>query len=739
MDWTIVMKKIPVGTSVEAVHATMSEFGLIKLIKMQLDAVCVVRANVNKQTWDSRDEFRVLLYTLSVGTNAYDLWNFVGLVGGKTCVIDHNPVSYAHAYCATVCFGSESDLVSAMAATPVIKRIGLHWFYLSLALCLVCSLSGHTSLNCVLVKVGSTLRGRKTPLSAQNQIRLVTIYAWKSTFISCPLVFSGKTWASVVGALLVCNSHGAGLFLGFNNVGKPLPSAANDLEKCLVRIESSLISLAEQIGELAKRLELFMLAVSQPSSGCQLPVTPSSQNQEENIVMGVGSGDATSNKTAAILGSTVSPEVVKLENMLENLFALVMILSTHLDGLALQNDVIHWHKDINNLVSIFTKSKLKRKVCPWLTNKFDGVRVFTSGLNSGSLGAKVLIIMNSSLAKHVCKVSEVPGQLLSIKFLFKNKLSVSILRLYAGASSVVWFSQAGEINSLIAKAINEFSFVILGGDFNEDSLHKCASFKKCFDLGLINSLGGSSFVKSPTWCNFCGITKTIDYMFVSSNLVGAVIDYGVDGVENYFDTDHKAVYVSVGLKYDIKNASEIKWSEFRVVMAANAVMFSDEFVAAKQFSDLDVMWDIVHKVMVLSAGRTFKKKWFKSFDCVFNKAIEKRMESFEVNKDHTIRSVLECPFHKVVLDHLVDGEELVLEPDLVKSKINGIMESWTRKHVVTSDISGNWARQFRSLDHVFNGAFFNVIHSISFDEMFGVISNLPDGKAAGLSSITNEL
>ncbi|KAG9285755.1 hypothetical protein G9A89_013180 [Geosiphon pyriformis] len=297
MNWAIVMKEIPVGTSMEAVRTAVSEFGLIKSIKIQLvglwqkaisifigkDAICVARADVDKQTWDSRDEFRALLYTLS----------------------------------------SESDLVSAMAATPVIKRIGLCWSHLSLALCSVCGLSGHTSLNCVLVKVGSTLRGRKTPLSAQDQVKLVTIYAWKSAPISHPLAFSGKTWASVVGAPLVHNFHGTGSLLGSDNVGKPLLSAADDLEKRLVYIESSLVSLAEQIGELAKRLESFMLAVSQPSSGW------------EDIVMGVDLGDATSDKTAAILGSTVSPEVVKLENMLEGLSASVMILLACLDGLAL--------------------------------------------------------------------------------------------------------------------------------------------------------------------------------------------------------------------------------------------------------------------------------------------------------------------------------------------------------------------------------------------------------------------
>ncbi|KAG9298399.1 hypothetical protein G9A89_000398 [Geosiphon pyriformis] len=36
INWAIVLKKILVKTSVEAVHAAVSEFGIIKMIKMQL-------------------------------------------------------------------------------------------------------------------------------------------------------------------------------------------------------------------------------------------------------------------------------------------------------------------------------------------------------------------------------------------------------------------------------------------------------------------------------------------------------------------------------------------------------------------------------------------------------------------------------------------------------------------------------------------------------------------------------
>ncbi|KAG9296700.1 hypothetical protein G9A89_001332 [Geosiphon pyriformis] len=436
---------------------------------------------------------------------------------------------------------------------------------------------------------------------------------------------------------------------------------------------------------------------------------------------------------------------------------------------------------MNNLVFIFTELKLKGKVCLWLTDKFDGVRVFISDLNSGSLGADVLIIMNFFLAKHICKISEVPGWLLSIKLLFKNKLSVSILGLYAGALSVVWFSQAGKINFFIVKAVNGSSFVVLGGDFNENSSQKCASFKKCLELGLVNSLIGSLAIKMLTWVNSRGVIKTINYVFISPNLVNSLVHCSVSDISEYFDTDYQTVFVGLGSlldthlftlrkqvnkdhwKFDVKNASEAKWLEFKDAMAANTTMFSD----------------IIRKIIVLSADGAFKKRWFKDFDTVCNKvssrfhklellvsklvkasylsssvsfasllvrsmffsgakfddirsalakvrklyhssklleskraekshirqAITNRIESFELDKGRTIRSVLEHLFCKVVLDHLVVNNKLVLESDL------------TRKRVVVDDISDTWFRQYQPLDYVFDDAFSGVMSEINFDKL----------------------
>ncbi|KAG9290651.1 hypothetical protein G9A89_011614 [Geosiphon pyriformis] len=493
----------------------------------------------------------------------------------------------------------------------------------------------------------------------------------------------------------------------------------------------------KQIGKLAKRLNLLMLAVFQPSPGCQLLITPFSQNLKNDIVMKVGSSETTGGETAIVLDSSVFLYVIKLENMLEGLSASVLSLSACFDSLVLAG---------GNLISIFTESKLKKNICLWITNRFDGIQVFTSGLESGYLSAGVVVIIDLSLARHVSRVSEMPGRLLSIKLLFKNKVSVSILGLYTGASSVT---------------ANKSFFVILGGNFNEDGSHKCANFKKCANLGLVNSLVGSLAIKEPTWTNSRGIIKTIDFIFILE-------------VGEYFDTDHKAVFMFVGLggfldtwlnsfckqanknqwKFNFKDAGENKWNNFKGATMANMAIFSNKFATASRFSDLntilellvskivrsflgggvdnfvslmehwcslnnlvnsDVFCNCVHSVLSGARKSYHALKLVESLrakEANIRSTIDKRIKSFEINKDYTIKSVLECPFHKVVLDHLVVDDKLVLEPGLVKSK---------------------------PLEYVFDGAFSGVIYSIDFDEFFGVVFNLPNNKAAGLSGISNEL
>ncbi|KAG9295902.1 hypothetical protein G9A89_006641 [Geosiphon pyriformis] len=877
----------------DMIITTVSEFGIIKSIKIQLvgmwqktvvefadsnqavqltsrwlflikkDSVHVAMAIGDHNTWASRDQFRVLLFTLPADTTAHDLSTLLDETEGKTCVINRLLKTGNQFHCAVVCFESDEMLE------------------LELIQCGRCGCFGHSALECDAFDVSPPVPPNltKRPFFGASCLQLAKLYTKKNVSISCPAAFSGKLWAQVVSFASPLGGSPSGSGLLSDNASLSFSSSCyqvNGLGDCLAVLKQSMEILSDQVSGILKKLSFFELVpLTSPSCAPPLAVSVhSSPVVDSNMVLDdVLASSAPSlsggGNSAAVLSLSGSKILISklggLKSKMSGLEALFSSILVRLDllcsgsiwriatcnvkginNLVKQKDIIYWHKNSGNLISILTKTKLKDKICPWLASKFDGVHVFSSGLNSGYVGASVVVVMNNSLAKHINKVFEVLGHLLCIRLLFKNKLLVFVLGLYTGVSSTTWFSQAGEINSLIAITVNESSFVIFSGNFNENGSHKYASFKRCFDLGLVNSLNRSSFVKTPTWYNSCGVAKTIDYVFVSSNLVGALVNCGVVGVEEFFDTNHKAVSVFVGLggllnvqlnllyrqankncwKYDVKSTDEIKWSNFRVTTANNASMFLDEFVTTKWFSDLDVIWDAVRKTIILSAEGTFRKKWFKGFNSVFNKvssrfhklellmsklvrsfhlvsnknfallldtwnkldsvgassikslflsgsgfnaihsklskarksycssklieskraeefrirqAVKRRMESFEVDKGYTIRSVLECPFCKVVLDHLVVEEELVLEPGLIKSKVDVIMEVWTWKHVVVSDISDVWMHQFQSLEYVFNGAFSNVMCSISFEEMFSVVSNLSDGKVTGFSSITNEL
>ncbi|KAG9286494.1 hypothetical protein G9A89_014660 [Geosiphon pyriformis] len=536
-DQAVVVKKISVRTLVEAVCAVLSEFGIIKSVKIQLsiliekDVVCVVRADLDKQMWDSKDLYKTLLYTLPVETNAYNIWNYIGSVDEKTCVIDCHPITYARARCAIVCFGSAELLDAIMDTISVLRGAHFCWSHLDSAVCVKCDKVSHISLNCASggkISSGSLLCW---VLSNVDKNRLAAIYTKCLVPVSRFVFFGSVSWAKIVVGLSFSPFSVQNVLLnnGFSLEMKPILHVSLVLNDRFAALECSLVSLAEHVNELAKRLEAPGLTVFQLSLRCQSLVNFSSQNQRANIVMSESSDVATGGE--AVVGVVVfDPAVIsKIEEILNNFLITVMSLLAKIDNAGSVFKIA-----MCNVQNINVPAKHCRL---WIKDKFDGVWVFTSGLDISFLGAEVAIIMNISLACHVCKISEVSSWVFSIKLFFKNKLSMSILGLYAGASLAVCFTQAGKINFLIAKAVNESSFVILGGDFNENGSYKCTSFKKCSDFGLVNFLSGSLFMKVLIWSNFQDVSKIIDYVFVFSSLANTVVHHGILDVSEHFDTD----------------------------------------------------------------------------------------------------------------------------------------------------------------------------------------------------------
>ncbi|KAG9300076.1 hypothetical protein G9A89_018353 [Geosiphon pyriformis] len=198
---------------------------------------------------------------------------------------------------------------------------------------------------------------------------------------------------------------------------------------------------------------------------------------------------------------------------------------------------------------------------------------------------------------------------------------------------------AVEVNSLIAKAVNFSTFVILGGNFNENGSGRSASFKFCLKLGLVNAFTNHQLVGVSTWSNSRGAKKTIDYVFVSGTLASALTGHQVKSVSEFFDTNHNAVLVSIGLgglldiqlnslhkqanknwwKFRIKNVDGSRWARFKDHSSAMLLAATGKFFSALALGNVDAAWSILKEAMVASADEIFSRCWFSEFQCSRNK------------------------------------------------------------------------------------------------------------------------
>ncbi|KAG9300969.1 hypothetical protein G9A89_005027 [Geosiphon pyriformis] len=126
-------------------------------------------------------------------------------------------------------------------------------------------------------------------------------------------------------------------------------------------------------------------------------------------------------------------------------------------------------------------------------------------------------------------------------------------------------------------------------------------------------------------------------------------------------------------------------------------------------------------------------------DTAIRKAVNKCIENFCTNKGHIIKSILEQPFCKVVLNYLMVDNDLVLKPSEVKSTVDTIMEGWTRKYTILDVLSARWTVQYALLSYVDNNAFSKVICNIGSDEFLQVVKCLSNDKAAVLGGLLDIL
>ncbi|KAG9299246.1 hypothetical protein G9A89_013894 [Geosiphon pyriformis] len=341
--------------------------------------------------------------------------------------------------------------------------------------------------------LSSLAKSSKGFVSKKRRLQLAKLYQKKNVLISRLVAFGGKSWGQVV-LVATSLSHGlsvgSGLsFLLSSHHGFGDVSFLNDR---LASLECLLELLSDRVSTIIRHLagvELVPLVFSSLTSLFDASASSALSLDSDMVLDGALMLSAPHLSSAAIVGESTfgssSSKVLtdKVSGLESKLASLEASIGSGLNVSAKQVDIFYWHVDSGFTISF---------------DKYEGVHIFTSGLDVGFLSAGVAVIMNNSLVHHVSKVEKVPGRVVAVRLLFKNKLLVFVIGLYAGASSGVCFGQASEVNSLIVKAVNFSTFVVLDGNFNENGSGRNANFRFCSSLGLVNSFSGHPLVGAIT-------------------------------------------------------------------------------------------------------------------------------------------------------------------------------------------------------------------------------------------------
>ncbi|KAG9298751.1 hypothetical protein G9A89_012819 [Geosiphon pyriformis] len=472
-DQAVVIKKIFMNTLKDMIITTVFEFGEIKSIKIQLIGIWQ-KAVVEFAELDqanllvSKDWLRALLFILPIRTTAHDLGTLLKRTGKKTCIINRSIETGNRIYCAVIGFNSDDDLEFAFCTEPIFA--------------LECNTSN------IFVLPLSKKSYKKIALE-EVCFQLTKLYKKKDVSISHSTVFSSKSWAQVVSLANFSSStyfkSSSSFFpLSGSSLGGilfPISTDTSGLSDYLAVLECSLELLLEQIFVLLKKLSFMELVPLNTVSFAFPPVVSVSLAPVLNLdmvlnnvlMLSVPSFSADFKVVADFSSSSSKVLTTKMGGLESKIVVLEVSINLVLGRLD------HLCSGLNLLFGLencYMQCSGYEQFCE-IADKFVGVCVFTFSVDSGYLGSGVAIIMDISLAYNVCKISKISGQFLFVRLLFKNKLSVLILGLYTDVSSM---------------AVNEFSFVIFGGNFNENGSCKCVNFQKCLDLGLVNSLVDSS-------------------------------------------------------------------------------------------------------------------------------------------------------------------------------------------------------------------------------------------------------
>ncbi|KAG9291544.1 hypothetical protein G9A89_021963 [Geosiphon pyriformis] len=276
-DWAVTIKKIPIDTPKDMIVTTVFKFGEIKLIKIQLirmwqkavvefaeldqanllvskwsfligkNSVHVAKAVENYETWVLRDQFRALLFTLSVRITAHNLGTFLERAGEKTCIINRSLETGNRICYAVVGFTSDNNLESVFCTEPILGRIKLFWARMDMIQYVKCGKFGYSALECNTTAVFFSKPSKtfKRIMSNKCHIQLAKLYEKKSVLISCLAAFGGKSWVQMVSLAGFsdgfCFASGSGFpFSGTSDLNVGIPPVLVDnssLDAYLVSLE----------------------------------------------------------------------------------------------------------------------------------------------------------------------------------------------------------------------------------------------------------------------------------------------------------------------------------------------------------------------------------------------------------------------------------------------------------------------------------------------------------------------
>ncbi|KAG9302017.1 hypothetical protein G9A89_021061 [Geosiphon pyriformis] len=347
-DWTVVIKKIPIDTPKEIIVAALTEF----------DSVCVAMAVEDHNTWASRDQFRALLFTLLVGTTAHDL-------------------------------GTLLDRESAYYTELIFGGVKLSWTRLDLVHCKNCGCFGHFSVECdaPIAPSAKPSKSVKRVTSGKHYLQQAKLYTKKGVLISCSAAFGDKSWTQVVSLASSSGGSPSGSDSGseffFSDALHDKESMLIDhvdfsIHNCLTSLEHSLELLANQVSSILCKLngvELVPLVSAsnvRPPVGfasvklvlnadmildvLQLSFLPSSSIVESKTVdLGLNSSKVFTFKVSGLESKMVALEV-SIGSILGKLDLLGMT------NLSKQDDIVYWHKESNNMISIVTETKLRSDI-----------------------------------------------------------------------------------------------------------------------------------------------------------------------------------------------------------------------------------------------------------------------------------------------------------------------------------------------------------------------------------------